>query len=214
MLELARVRFFSGFIIMMMISFACTKAVLAKDFGTRGKTYIIAEEGFLAMIKRKLEKIDIEEENKKMQSVAKERVNNPTPVEGIKAATANRSFFFDPTYILEQDAILPCGKVLHPAGTKVNPLDHMDFERVLYFIDGRLPKQLAWVKEQLASDLNQGSEARVILVGGSVFKVEEQLGKEVYFDQSGELTTKFGIKAVPAIAEQEDKMIKIREIAL
>jgi hypothetical protein len=34
----------------------------------------------------------------------------------------------------------------------------------------------------------------------------------VYFDQHGELSSKFGIKASPAVVEQENLMIKITEI--
>ena len=81
---------------------------------------------------------------------------------------------------LEEDAVLPCGQILHKAGTKVNPLEH--------------------------------------LVGGSALKLKEELDKEhvdkVYFDQAGELTTKFDIKASPAIAWQEDFRIRIEEIKL
>jgi len=36
----------------------------------------------------------------------------------------------------------------------------------------------------------------------------------VYFDQHGELTTKFAIKHSPAIAEQEGLKIRINEINL
>ena len=36
----------------------------------------------------------------------------------------------------------------------------------------------------------------------------------LYFDQGGNLTNKFGIKAVPAVVEQEGKMLKVREVAL
>jgi conjugal transfer pilus assembly protein TraW len=198
---------------------------MAVDFGKRGTSFAIKEEGFLAMIKRKLEKIDIEEENKKMQAIAKERVNNPTPVEGITAATKNREFYWDPTYELKEDAILPCGKILHPAGARVNPLDHMDFERVLLFVDARKPDQLRWLEQELTNYAKEDGEdstkeksnkfeARVILVGGSVFNAQEELGRTVYFDQSGELSTKFGIKAVPARVEQKGKLLKITELVI
>ena len=35
-----------------------------------------------------------------------------------------------------------------------------------------------------------------------------------YFDQGGNLTSKFGIKAVPATVEQEGKMLKVKEVVL
>ena len=119
--------------------------------------------------------------------------------------------------------MLPCGKVLHKAGTRVNPLEHMDLGRRLFFIDSRQEDQIAWLKERLNSPLakqeqKEQVEDRVILVGGSVFKLQELLGEEhadkVYFDQAGELTTKFGIKASPAIVEQEGFRLKIEEVVL
>ena len=58
-------------------------------------------------------------------------------------------------------------------------------------------------------------EDRVILIGGSVFKIKEELGElhadKVYFDQAGELSFKFGIKASPAVVVQEGLALKIEE---
>ena len=65
---------------------------------------------------------------------------------------------------------------------------------------------------------NQIIEDRVILVGGSVFKLKEELGEthadKVYFDQGGELTIKFGIKASPAFVVQDGLALKIEEVLL
>ena len=46
-----------------------------------------------------------------MQAIAKDRVENPQAVQGIEPATTSRVFYFDPSYTLEEDAILPCGTV-------------------------------------------------------------------------------------------------------
>ncbi len=194
---------------------------MAKDLGKVANTFEIVEEPFSQMMKRKLEQVDMEQERKKMESIARDRVENPIPVAGIIESQESRTFYFDPTYTLEKDAVLPCGKVLHKAGTRVNPLDHMDLNRRLFFVDSRKENQIEWLEKQLNNPITNQKEIiedRVILVGGSVFKLKEKLGEQhadkVYFDQSGELTTKFGIKAVPAIARQEEKKIRIDEINL
>lgn len=195
----------------------------AHDFGIIGQTFEIAEEPFIEMLKKRLEKVDIEQEKQKIQKRARDQVENPRPVNGIIDATSNRIFYFDPTYIVEKDVVLPCGKILYKAGTRINPLQHMEFGRRLFFIDARKEYQVSWLKEMLDNSLPKEAlkeqiEDRVILIGGSVFKVQELLGMEhsdkVYFDQAGEITTKFGIKASPAIAEQEGLMIKIEELNL
>lgn len=194
----------------------------ATDFGTHGTSFKITEEPFIQMMKNRMEKIDIESEKDKIQKRAKYKVENPDPVKGIKPATKDRTFYFDPSYTLEKDIVLPCGKILHQAGTKVNPLEHMDLNRRMFFIDGRNKDQIEWLKEQLETPSptvkNQIIEDRVILVGGSVFKIKEELGEthadKVYFDQVGELSFKFGIKAGPAIAYQEGLQIKIEEVEI
>ncbi len=207
----------------------------AIDFGVAGQTFNIVEEPFIEMLKKRLDKVDIEAEQKKIQQKARNQVENPTPVKGIQPAQKNRVFYFDPSYTLDKDIVLPCGKILHRAGTSVNPLEIMNLDRRLFFVDGRVADQIEWLKLQLKSSLpvqknqsaqedkenptNQTSiEDRVILIGGSVFKLQKELGDvhadKVYFDQAGELTTKFGIKASPAIVVQDDLLLKIKEMSL
>jgi len=208
-------------VIFSIIIFTLASSVMAKDLGKEATTFKIEEEAFTVMMKRKLEEIDMEAERKKMEKIAIDRVENPVAVIGITGAEENRTFYFDPTYILGEDASLPCGTILHKAGTKVNPLEHMDLNRRLFFIDGRQASQVEWLKEQLNNPLPEQKEPvedRVILVGGSVFKLQDELTAtargDVYFDQSGELTTKFGIKHSPAIAIQDGLKIRIDEINL
>jgi conjugal transfer pilus assembly protein TraW len=190
----------------------------ATDFGKYGQTFIIAEESFIAMLKKRLDNIDLEQEKQKIQARAKTQVENPNPVSSISPATQSRIFYFDPSYILDKDAILPCGKILHKAGTKVNPLERMDLNRRMFFIDARQETQIFWLKEMLNNPLPKQIEDRVILIGGNIFKLKENLGEnhtdKIYFDQVGELTTKFGIKATPAIVMQDGSRLKIEEVEL
>lgn len=200
--------------------------VQAKDFGTRGHTYQIVEQGFLEMIDQRLQKVDMEKERKKMTAVVKDKVANPVPVKGIEPATKRRAFYFDPTYTLEKDAILPCGKVLHKAGTKINPLEEMQklgqlLSRRMIFVDASRKNQVKWLKKQLKTSLvginpNEQVEDRIILISGKPFEIKEELGEEhknkVYFDQGGEITTNFGIKASPAVVVQDGLQLKIEEI--
>ncbi|WPY01629.1 Type IV conjugative transfer system TraW-like protein (plasmid) [Candidatus Trichorickettsia mobilis] len=205
-----------------------TLQAFAKDLGTKGHTYQIIEQPFLRMIDERLQKVDMKKEQEKMTAIVKDRALNPRAVEGLLPAFSSRVFYFDPTYTLEEDAVLPCGRILHKAGTKVNPLEHMDLNRRLFFIDSRELAQIKWLKAQLAAsnldisnnlaDQKEPIEDRIILVAGSVFKLKDELGTrhedKVYFDQNGELTHKFDIKASPAIVQQKGLRLKIEEIKL
>lgn len=193
----------------------------AKDFGTQGHSFKIAEQGFLSMINERLQKVDMKKEQAKMTAIAKDRVEKPQAVEQVKPATSSREFYYDPTYTLDQDAVLPCGKILHKAGTRVNPFEYMSLNRRLFFIDAREPAQIKWLKPQLASPLPEQQEPvqdRIILVGGSPLKLKEELGSEhldkVYFDQGGIIISKLGIIASPAIAMQDGLRVKINEVKL
>lgn len=195
----------------------------ATDFGVMGQTFNIEEESFVVMMKKRLDRVDMEVEKQKIQAKAKEQVENPLPVSGISNATEDKVFYFDPTYTLDKDMVLPCGKIIHKAGTKVNPLEHIDLNRRLFFIDSREEAQIVWLKEQLNNQLlikeqTEQVEDRIILIGGSVFKLKELLGKEhedkVYFDQAGELTKKFNITHIPAVLTQEGKYLKIVETSI
>ncbi|MBM3467197.1 MAG: conjugal transfer protein TraW [Alphaproteobacteria bacterium] len=197
--------------------FILSNSVSAKDFGNRGANYPVAEESILLMFQKKLGALDLKKEEERMRKVAEERVKNPAPVSGIVPAKETREFWHDPTYILTEDAVLPCGRVLYKAGTRVNHLDYMDLDRRLFFVDGREKKQVEWLKSRLLTDSSSGEnkiEDRIILVGGSPMELKDKLGFEVYFDQAGELTTRFGIKGSPALAEQDGKSLKIVEVAV
>ena len=197
--------------------FILISSALGKDFGNLGANYPVAEESILLMFQKKLGALDLKKEEERMRKAAEERVKNPAPVSGIVPAKETREFWHDPTYILTEDAVLPCGRVLYRAGTRVNPLDYMDLGRRLFFVDGREEKQVEWLKSRLLPDSSSGEnkiEDRIILVGGSPVELQDKLGFEVYFDQAGELTTRFGIKGSPALAEQDGKSLKIVEVAL
>ena len=197
--------------------FILISSALGKDFGNRGANYPVAEESILLMFQKKLGALDLKKEEERMRRIAEERVKNPAPVSGIVPAKETREFWHDPTYILTEDAVLPCGRVLYKAGTRVNPLDYMNLDRRLFFIDGREEKQVEWLKGQLLLEersFDKKIEDRVILVGGSPVDIQDKLGFEVYFDQGGELTSKFGIKGSPALAEQDGKKLKIVEVAV
>jgi len=194
-----------------------SNTVFAKDFGNRGANYPVAEESILLSLQKKFAELDLKKEGERMRSIAEERVRNPAPVSWVIPAKETREFWHDPTYILTEDAVLPCGRVLYKAGTRVNPLDYMDLDRRLFFIDGREEKQVEWLKGQLLPDnssFDKKIEDRIILVGGSPLELQDKLGFEVYFDQGGELTTRFGIRGSPAVAEQAGKNLKIVEVAI
>ncbi len=191
--------------------------IIAKDFGKQGATFAVKEEGFIAMIMRKLKSVNIEEHKQKMQNIAKERVETPKPIFGIIRTLKQSVHSFDPSFVLDEDIYLPDGKLLHSRGARVNPLDHMEWTGKLVFIDATDSTQVAWLKLQnykqneQETEVQQNSIMKIVLVAGKPIELEQELQTNVYFDQFGELTTKFNITQVPAVVEQDGKYLKITE---
>lgn len=193
----------------------------AKDLGIAGSSFQVKEEGFLAMIERKLKGLDMKTLETKIQELAKRKVEEPAAVGGITKTTEQREFAYDPSYILNEDVYLPDGNLLYAKGTSINPLDHISWQGKLVFIDSRDSEQVAWVKQRQDLQLNENElpteverQAKIVLVAGKPIELERELGIAVYFDQAGELTSKFGIRHVPAIVEQDGKLLKVSEIKI
>jgi conjugal transfer pilus assembly protein TraW len=202
----------------------------AKDFGTQSTTFPIKEEGFLSMIQRRLASIDITAHQKKMSEVVTKSVEEPKAVANITKASKTTTHYFDPSYSLDHDVILPSGELLYTAGTRVNPLDHLSWTGKMVFIDARDQSQVRWLREhhfkqtlkhedsslnkelQFVTEIKDQDDDKIILVGGKPLQLAKDINYQVYFDQFAELSNRFSIIHVPAIVEQEDKKLKITQI--
>lgn len=188
--------------------------VSARDLGTTGHLFTIAEPDMLTFIKQRLQAMEDSGEMAKMQKETEERVKahavRPTPVAGLSPAVTTRSFAFDPTFTVRETITDMQGRVIAKQGDQVNPLDRVPFSEVLYFLDGDNRAQVAWVKKQIAGQMN----FKVILVNGNIRETSDTLDEPVYFDQAGVLTTKFGFTHTPVRISRDDRVLKVEEVAL
>lgn len=192
-----------------------SKMAVAKDYGIQGTTYEITEKDFLQDIKERLLKAQKEGKLQKFQSDVKNRmvasIKRPKAIDGIAKATLPRDWLFDPSVFRTDDLRDQNGQVFYRAGTKVNPLDYVSLTKILIFIDGDDPAQISWA---LKLNKERKSKAKIILINGSIIELMREKKVRLYFDQGGKLTSKFGIKAVPATVEQEGKMLRVKEVPL
>lgn len=198
----------------------CLIPVLANagSLGVIGPTFPIVESDLLKLIEKTVQaKVD-SGEWAQMQRNAEKRVRNtienPKPVAGISQAETARTFYYDPSIVADKTYTDGSGRIVVAAGTVVNPLDHINMSKHLLFFDARIPEQ-----KQKAKDIYAYYNGRIklILTGGSYAALMREWEKDdirIYFDQNGTLTTKLGIKHVPAIVSQEGKRLRIDELAL
>jgi len=170
----------------------------AKDLGTWGDLYPVAEPDLLDTLRGRLAEMEKSGELARHQAALLDAVTQsalrPAPVAGIGRADAHHTRFADPSFTVAQDIATPDGAVIARRGQRVNPLESVPFTQTLWFIDADDPRQIAWVKRQAAA----GAASKIILVKGSVRAAADALDARVYFDQQGALSRRFGLTAVPA----------------
>lgn len=188
-------------------------AAQAEQLGKIGPTYPIAEPSILQFIQERLAQKQRSGElallEEKVRARGIEAMRNPQPVAGLTSTATARTFFFDPTYVLDQNIEDAQGRVLYPAGTRKNPLEIVSLSKHLLFFDARDLRQVARAQALIAQ---YKGKVKPILVGGSYLDLMKKWRTQVYYDQHGTLTTKFGIHQVPAIVSQEGMRLRIDEI--
>ena len=185
----------------------------ARDYGQQGTVWVIAEPDLLAQIHARLAALEASGATKKLNERLKQRtiarVNRPSPVAGLARAEHPRTWLFDPTIAVAENITDDKGRVIIAAGTRVNPLDSVPLRQALVFLDGDDPEQLAWAMKSYA-----GTRAKFILVAGAPLELMKARQRRLWFDQDGKLVRRFGIRAVPAVVEQQGRQLQIRERAL
>lgn len=190
-----------------------TAPAAAKDYGQQGTVFPIVEPDLLEQIRAKLQRLEASGETARLNADLKKRtiarVDRPEPVAGLGTASSARQWTFDPTITVEADISDDKGRLIIAAGTRVNPLDTVGLLQKLIFIDGDDAAQLAWAIKNYRQ-----ADAKLILVRGAPLDLMRTRQRRFYFDQGGTLVKRFGIRAVPAIVEQQGRILRLREVPL
>lgn len=184
----------------------------ARDLGTMGELFPIAEPDLMALIEAKVASLVAGEGLKRMeaefQSKARAFAEAP-PGRKLPRATESRTFTFDPSITLGRDLADQNGVVFASAGTQVNPLAYSHFDKVILFIDGDDPDQVAWA-------LAQGDEIStlIVLTSGRPLDLSRRFGRRFWFDQNAVLSTRFQIAHLPSRVTRADPVLQIEEVVL
>ena len=189
--------------------------VQAGSLGTVGPVYKIQEQDMLQWLERRVKaQVDSGEYQKQRDleiAKAKEKLLNPAPIEGVSRAKSNRTFFYDPSFTVQENVTDQYGAILVPAGTTINPLEKVSMTQTLIFFDARDKNQVVFAKKYIATQKNA---VKPILTGGSYMELMKTWQSVVYYDQLGTLVKKFSILNVPAVVRQDGYRLRIDEIAL
>ncbi len=186
----------------------------AGHLGVYGNTWEIAEPDLLDALMAKLKTMEKAGKLKQLEQEARRRslatIENPKPVPGITKARLSRTWMFDPSVKVQETIKDPLGNVIAPAGMVVNPLEYTSLTKPLLFVDARDKRQVSYAR----TFVDREPRAKVILVGGSWLDLTRQWKRQVFYDQAGFITGRFGIRHVPAVVRQQGKVLAIEELAL
>lgn len=194
-----------------LLAMTTLNCAIAKDFGVVGHSYKIEEQDIIEFIKSKLNTMDMAKLQREQENIVIKYTAEPKPVAGIVDTKEPREYLYDPSFILETDIRDNIGRIIHLAGTKINPLEHVKLGQDLVFINGNNQKQVSFALEHYKQ---KNEKVKIILVKGSPLNLQKKHKIWIYFDQNGSLTSKFGIKQVPAIITQDGLKLKINEVTL
>lgn len=198
---------FLKFLFLLILPFA---TVIAKDFGVCGHLFEIAEEDISKVFSNGL-KEPSEKKKAKWRKTLEKKALRPEPVSGLQEAKEYKSFFFDPTFVFEEEISDDRGNVLARAGDTINPCAEQKLRGGLLFFDGDMPEHIKWAE-------GHSESFKWILVSGSPIELEErqkeekEISRSVYFDQGGMYTKYFGVEKTPCRISQEGDKLLVEEI--
>ena len=185
----------------------------AQHLGVIGPIYPIAEPSLLALIQSKLRELTanggLERLQRESQARIRRQIEDPAPVAGITRTATARTFHFDPSIEVPYPISDADGRLIVAPGTRVNPLDVVSLSRPLFFFDARDAEQVERARRELADHRGQ---VKLILTGGSYLDLMRRWKQTVYYDQQGLLTSRLGIRQVPARVTQDGKRLRIDEL--
>ena len=185
----------------------------AQHLGVIGPIYPIAEPSLLALIQSKLRELTanggLERLQRESQARIRRQIEDPAPVAGITRTATARTFHFDPSIEVPYPISDADGRLIVAPGTRMNPLDVVSLSRPLFFFDARHADQVERARRELA---DQRGQVKLILTGGSYLELMRRWKQTVYYDQQGLLTTRLGIRQVPARVTQDGHRLRIDEL--
>lgn len=190
----------------------CALPLSAKEFGTYGALFPIHEQDVLELITSGFQAMEddgrLDTIKEDAQDLVESRVERPRG-RVLPNATVARAFTVDLTMTLDRDLADHKGRVFARAGTRVNPLEYSRFSKRIVMIDGDNPDQVAFA-------LSEGNEldTLIVLTSGPSLELMRKHGRRFWFDMDAQMSTKFGITALPSVITREDPMMRVEEIPL
>ena len=171
-----------------------------------GPTFEIEEPNILALIRKRIAETDWQAQvaRVKQDLLTKRRSGQPLPV-----AREDDTYLVDLTIVNNQPLRGANGEVFAPAGVSVNPFDYLTTRKRYVFFDAndeaQVEQAVRWKEKNDYTTFITTVPVRTVEGRKSTIK---RLGQPVY-EINEMLIDRFKLRAVPALAYQEGKMLRV-----
>ena len=188
--------------------------LFAKSLGVVGQTFLVAEMSLLDFIESRVKELSdkgtLNEINHDFIERVSVHADRPRPY-NLSRTKSTKSHYYSPEIRLSQTLLDYNGKILYPAGTKVNALERMPtYNPCWFFFDGDDKAQVLFVKKKMQAC----RKPKLILTSGSIGDAEKAIDAAIYFDQNGRILKKIKLTHVPSQVVREENRLKITAFAI
>ncbi|GJL61905.1 MAG: hypothetical protein NPIRA04_05590 [Nitrospirales bacterium] len=174
-----------------------------------GRTTQVVEPDLLEVIQARIKSVDWDRVSEKAKHKIETRFRQgpkiPLPV-----VTKDRVRYTDPTVAVPEDVIEPqSGLVMATAGTRINPLAHVQLNETYVILDATDPKQVEAMDSTVSGSTRHN--LTVMVTAGDVFTLVRRWQRPVYW-VNPTIIERFGVKAVPSIITQEGQRFRVEEV--
>ncbi len=170
-----------------------------------GPVYPITEPDWLDWLPQQAEKRLKEKPPTLSREQLKQAIERQMPHKNLPEVTSPRTYYIDPTVKASQPVTDHTGKIVIPAGGRINPLEHLPGFRTIVILDGTKKRQVEWIKKFIAE-----KNPLLLITKGDVLALNNRLGAPVY-PATEALLEGFSIERLPVILSAEGTMLKVEE---
>jgi conjugal transfer pilus assembly protein TraW len=182
-------------------------SVQAKEIGTFGMTYRIAERDALAEMEERAKQVDW---HRVLDKRKVENFQGPSDRVRLSRAKRERSFQVDMTYTTKIDVPDGKGGVIYPKGYTFTPLDYVTYPKTLVVIDGTDPEQVMWFA---TSEYDKRLDVTLLLSEGRFGAVSKRISRPLFYADR-KIVERLKLKAVPSVIRQKGRVMEVKEIVV
>lgn len=193
-------------IILLLFSFV----TYAKDLGTVGNTYPVAEKDLMSEIEERAAKVD-------WKSIIRRETENVKKNAGkggifLPKAEKNRSFYLNMTYVLDHDINTYNQKgeitgILYQKGFVYNPLDYVKVKETYVVFNGKRQKEIDWFKAKYSLV----PLVYPLITEGNAIEIANHIGRPVYVLRD-DMRKLFKLEHTVSVIYPEGKRMRVDEI--